>query len=85
MAAAASLWKHHPVFPTFFEEGENVTERYEWDADLDEYEEEEQEWVEDADAYCGNDDHLDDGSPQDDVEIDEQFGSQETAEAFATT
>ena len=35
---------------------------YEWDADLDEYEEVAPEWVEESDACYGNDDEWDDGS-----------------------
>ena len=66
----------------FFEDGEHVTETHEWD---DEYKEEEQEWVEEADACCGNDEERDEDLPQDDVDLEEQLGSLETAEACATT
>ena len=85
MAAAASSWEHQLVFPTIFEDEENVTAAYDWCADPDEYEEEAQEWAEEADAYCGNDDEWDEEFPQDDVDLKEQFRSLETAEAFATT
>ena len=78
LAAAASSWEHQLVSPTFFEYGENVTETHEWDADPDQYEEEEQEWVEEADADFGNDEWCEDFS-QDDVDLEEQFGSLETA------
>ena len=52
------------------------------DADPDEYEEEEQEWVEAADAYCGDDDAWVEDFPQDDVDLEEPFGSLETAEPW---
>ena len=55
------------------------------DADPGEYEEEEQEWVEAADAYCGDDDAWVEDFPQDDVDLEEPFGSLETAEPFAKT
>ena len=81
VAAAASSW----VSPTFFEDGETVAEPYEWDADLDAYEEEEQERVEEADACYWNDDVWNEDLPLGDVDLEDQFGSLETAEAFTTT
>ena len=60
-------------------------QRMNWGADPDEYEEEAQEWAEEACAYCGNDDKWDEEVAQDDVDLEEQFRSLETAEAFATT
>ena len=36
-------------------------------------------------ACCGNDEERDDDLPQDDVDLEEQLGSLETAEACATT
>ena len=42
--------------PNVFEEGEHVTETYEWDADPEECEEEEHAWVDEGDAYNGKDD-----------------------------
>ena len=53
----------------------NVTETYEWDADLEEHEEEEPIWVEKADAYYGNDYVWDEDIPQDDGDLEEQCGS----------
>ena len=37
---------------------------------------------EEADAYYGNNDEWDEEFPHDDVDLEEQFGSLETAEAF---
>ena len=53
----------------FFQDGKHVSGTYEWDADPDEYEEEEQEWVEEADAYFGNDDERDKDVPEVDVAL----------------
>ena len=50
LTAAASSWEHQLVSPTFF-----LSKM----ADHDEYEQEEEEWVEEADAYHGNDDEWD--------------------------
>ena len=41
--------------------------------------------MEEADSYNGNDDEWDEDFPQYDVDLEEQFGSLETAEAVATT
>ena len=41
--------------------------------------------MEEAYAYNDNDDDWDEDFPKDDVDLEEQFGSLETAEAFATT
>ena len=72
--------EHQLVSPTFFEEGDIFTETLERDADPDEYEEEEQEWVEETDAYDdGNGDEWDEDFPQD-VDMEERSGSLETAE-----
>ena len=69
---------------TFFEEGEDVTEANEWNVDIEEYEDEEQGWVEKADAYHGNHDEWDERSPPDDGEMEERSGSLEPAGALAT-
>ena len=79
LAAPASSWEQQLVSPTFLEDGENVMETHEWDDDPHEHEEEEQEWVEEADGFYGND------FPQYDTSLEEQFGTLETAEAFATS
>ena len=41
--------------------------------------------MEEADAHHGEDDEWDESSPQDDGELEEQFGSLDTAQEFATT
>ena len=41
------------VSSTWFAQGGNVNETYEWDVDPEEYEDEGPEWVEDADANHG--------------------------------
>ena len=61
LATAASSWDNQLVSPTIFEDGEIVSETYEWDADLDECEEESQEWVDHS-----NDDGWYEDFPQDD-------------------
>ena len=66
-------------------EGEHVTETHAWDAQSAEYEAQEPEWVAEAAAYCGKDDAWDESSPQDCGELDELFGSLNTAKASATT
>ena len=66
-------------------EGEHVTETHAWDAQSAEYEAQEPEWVAEAAAYCGKDDAWDESSPQDCGELDELFGSLDTAKASATT
>ena len=55
-----------------FENEENVTETCDWVADPAEYEEEQQEQVEEPDAYYGNNDERDEDFPQDDVDLEEQ-------------
>ena len=85
LSAAASLWKPQLVAPSMCSEGEHVTETHAWDAQSAEYEAQEPEWVAEADAYCGKDDAWDESSPQDCGELDELFGSLDTAKASATT
>ena len=69
VASFGALWDDEALLPRHrgstsrslqrFSKREKMSEHVEWDADPDEYEEEEQEWVEEADAYCGNDDEWD--------------------------
>ena len=84
LCAAASSWEPQLVSQTFHQEGENVAETYDWDNVREEHQEEEPAWLSEVDTYNDNDYERDESSPQDDGELEEQFGSLETAEAFAT-
>ena len=78
LSAAASSWRPQQVAPDAFEEGENVKDTYEWDAQSAEHEAQEPKCVAEADAYCGKDGAWDESAPQDCGELEEPFGSLET-------
>ena len=81
LAAAASSWAPQLVSPAFSEEEKMSPKRMSGMLILNEGHDE----VEEADANHGDDDEWDESSPQDDGELEEQCGSLETAQAFATT